>query len=292
MDVDHQLINAGDVRLHCAVEGKGPVIIFLHGFPEFWYGWKNQISEFARDFRVVAPDMRGYNTSDKPGDVSQYRMNCLTDDVKGLIQALGKDRVVLAGHDWGGIVAWAFAMRYPEYLSRLIILNAPHPTIFARELQNNPEQQKASEYIKMFRSPRAEEILSRDNYLYLRTAVFDGCEDSSCFSEEDRSAYLEAWSKPGALTGGLNYYRANPLVDISQAGRAEAEQRSAPYSWKIKLPTLLIWGEKDIALTTSLLNGIESYVEDIEIKRIPEATHWVQHDSPEIVNRHIRDFLA
>jgi pimeloyl-ACP methyl ester carboxylesterase len=292
MNLDHQRISTGDVRLHCAVEGKGPVIILLHGFPEFWYGWKNQISEFARDFRVVAPDMRGYNTSDKPGDVNQYRMNCLTDDVKGLIQALGEERVVLAGHDWGGIVAWAFAMRYPEYLSRLIILNAPHPLIFARELQNNLEQQKASEYIEMFKSPRAEEILSRDNYLYLRTAVFDGCKDSSCFSEQDRSAYLKAWSQPGALTGGLNYYRANPLADRSEAGKAEAGQNSASYSWKIKLPTLVIWGEKDIALTTSLLNGLDSYVEDLEIKRIPEATHWVQHDSPEIVNQHIWAFLA
>jgi pimeloyl-ACP methyl ester carboxylesterase len=233
--------------------------------------------------------MRGYNTSDKPGDVNQYRMNCLTGDVKGLIQALGEDKVVLAGHDWGGIVAWAFAMRYPEYLSRLIILNAPHPTIFARELQNNPEQQKASEYIKMFRSPRAEEILSRDNYKYLRTAVFEGSMDPSRFSEEDRFAYLKAWSQPGALTGGLNYYRASPLLDTSKAAAGGGNGSALE---KVKVPTLVIWGEKDIALTTGLLNGLDTCVESLEIKRVPEATHWVQHDSPEIVNRHIREFLA
>ena len=283
----HTFIETNGVNLHCAIQGEGPTIIFLHGFPEFWYCWKNQIPEFSKEFRVVVPDMRGYNTSDKPEGIEQYQLDTLIRDVLGLIKALGEKQIVLAGHDWGGIVAWAFAMAYPETLDGLVILNAPHPALFARELKYNPEQKRASEYILMFSSHRGEEIITRRNYEYLKGIVFEGCSDSAVFDQQDRAMYLEAWSQPGAITGGLNFYRANMDKGRVFTGTSEDLMEGV-----IPVPTLVIWGEKDAALTLGLLNGLEKHVQNLAIKRIPEATHWVQHDAPRLVNQYIWDFVA
>jgi len=283
----YKFIETNGVKLHCAIQGKGPTIIFLHGFPEFWYCWKNQIPEFSKKYRVVSPDMRGYNISDKPKGVEQYHLDILINDILGLIKALGDERVVLAGHDWGGIIAWAFAMTHPEVLNKLVILNAPHPAAFSRELKSNPEQKMASQYILMFTSPRGEEILSRRNYEYLKGIVFDGCADPAVFGAEDRSAYLEAWEQPGSITGGLNYYRANMKDGKVFTGIPEDRIKRV-----IQVPTLVVWGEKDAALTLGLLNGLEEHVQNLAIIRIPEATHWVQHDAPDLVNRYIWDFIG
>jgi pimeloyl-ACP methyl ester carboxylesterase len=228
--------------------------------------------------------MRGYNTSDKPEVVEQYRMSVLVEDVRGLIESLEEEKVFLVAHDWGGAVAWAFAEKYPHMLHRLIILNAPHHLMFARELKSNPLQQKASEYMLLLRSSRAEEVLSRDGYAWLREAVFNG------YTVEDRAAYIEAWSQPGALTGSVNYYRATVIPKVSDEKGAEREE-AGKTKGIIKVPTLVIWGEEDVALVLSLLDGLDDYVPDLKVIRIPGATHWVQNDAPDLVNKYIWEFV-
>ena len=287
----HEFIETNNIKLHCAIQGEGPAMIFLHGFPEFWYCWRHQIPVFAKRFRVVAPDMRGYNTSDKPEGIEKYRMSVLVEDVRGLIEALEEKKVFLSAHDWGGAVAWAFAEKYPHMLHRLIILNAPHHLIFARELKDNPLQQEASKYILLLRSSRAEEVLSKDRYAWLRAAVFNGCKDPSAYTDEDRTAYLEAWSRPGALTGSVNYYRATNMLKATGEKSAQGGE-AGKAKGIIRVPTLVIWGEDDVALTLSLLDRLEDYVPDLKVIRIPGATHWVQNDEPDLVNRFISEFVG
>jgi epoxide hydrolase 4 len=287
----HEYANLKDVRLHYVTSGRGKLILFIHGFPEFWYEWKNQLLGFGKDYQAVAPDMRGYNLSSKPESVEQYRMKYLMEDLRGLAEHLGHKKFILVAHDWGGAVAWSFPLFYPEMVEKLIIINAPHPIVFARELRENPAQQKASQYMLMFRTPEAERILSENNYAYLCEAVLNKGLKEGHFTEEDRRAYLEAWSQPGALTGGLNYYRA------ARAGPPAPEKRSAenpvdPSRFILKTPTLVIWGEKDTALLTGNLVGLEEFVPNLEIKRIPDGSHWVVHEQPDRINRAIRAFIA
>jgi len=288
----HEYAEVNDIRLHYVTVGKGKLIMFLHGFPEFWYEWKNQLTEFGRDYQAVAPDMRGYNLSSKPADVEHYRMKYLVEDVRQLAEHLGHRKFILVAHDWGGPVAWALAMRRPDYLEKLIIINAPHPLIFERELRQNPAQQKASQYMLMFRSPEAEQTLSADNYAWLVGAVLADGLKQGYFTEEDRQAYLEAWSQPGALTGGLNYYRAAALGPLTGEGDEPSGGSTAdPSLFTVKVPTLVVWGEKDVALLTGNLEGVDQFVPDLTIKRIPAGSHWVVHEKPALVNGYIRDFI-
>jgi pimeloyl-ACP methyl ester carboxylesterase len=280
------------VRLHYVTAGTGNLVLFVHGFPEFWYAWKKQLLEFGKDHLAAAPDMRGYNLSEKPPAVDQYQLKLLVEDLRALAEHLGQKPFVLVGHDWGGMVAWAFALHYPDYLRKLVVINAPHPAIFDRELRENPAQQKASEYMLMFRSSRAEEILSANNYAFLFDGVLREGLKAGHFTDEDRRAYLDAWSKPGALTGGLNYYRAahaGPPVPGTAPG--ESGFAGGFPTLTVKVPTLVIWGEKDPYLLTGNLDGLEEFVPDLAVKRIPDATHWVVHEKPALVNDSIRAFL-
>ena len=281
------------IRLHYVESGKGSLIIFLHGFPEFWYEWKGQLAEFGKRHRAVAPDMRGYNLSEKPSDLDAYQMKNLIEDVRALAEHLGYKKFVLVGHDWGGGVAWSFAIAHPEYLEKLVIINCPHPAILARELAGNPAQQKASAYMLLFRSPQAEAMLAANNYTFLVQAVMGEGLKTGVFTEADKEAYIAAWSQPGALTGGLNYYRAANLGPPSTASAAGAGVSFGldPANLTVKVPTLVIWGEKDTALLTSNLDGMERFVPNLTVKRIPEGSHWVVHERPELVNNYIREFL-
>jgi pimeloyl-ACP methyl ester carboxylesterase len=285
-----QYAQVNGVRLHYVESGSGPLIIFLHGFPEFWYEWKDQLAEFGKDHHAVAPDMRGYNLSDKPANLDAYEMKNLVEDVRALADHLGYKKFVLVAHDWGGGVAWSFALAHPEYLDKLIIVNCPHPAILARELVNNPAQQKASQYMLMFRSPQAEQILSANNYAGLVEGVLGDGLKSGVFTEADKDAYITAWSQPGALTGGLNYYRAAKLGPPEGAAPVASLTADAP-SQIVKVPTLVIWGEKDTALLTGNLAGLDQFVPNLTIKRIPDGSHWVIHEKPALVNRYIRDFI-
>jgi pimeloyl-ACP methyl ester carboxylesterase len=285
----HEYADVNGLRLHYVTAGKGPLIIFLHGFPEFWYEWKDQLPEFAKDHRAVAPDMRGYNLSAKPADVDAYQMKNLVEDVRALAEHLGYKKFILVGHDWGGGVAWSFAIEHPEYLEKLVIVNCPHPAILARELASNPAQQKASQYMLFFRSPQAEQTLSANNYAGLVDAVLGDGLKTGVFSESDKQAYIAAWSQPGALTGGLNYYRAANLGPPAPDSPATPAVDAG--SLQVKVPTLVIWGEKDTALLTGNLDGMEQFVPNLTVKRIPNGSHWVIHEQPKLVNEYIRGFI-
>jgi pimeloyl-ACP methyl ester carboxylesterase len=296
----HQYAVVNGVRLHYVTEGKGPLILFLHGFPEFWYEWKQQLPEFAKDHRAVAPDMRGYNLSEKPQGVDRYQMKDLVEDVRALAEHLGYKKFILVGHDWGGGVAWSFAIAHPEYLEKLVIVNCPHPAILARELAENPAQQKASQYMLLFRSAQAEQFLSINNYAGLVEGVLGAGLKTGVFTEADKQAYIEAWSQPGALTGGLNYYRAANLGPPVPPKEGEAPVASTPSgsafgldatSLTVKVPTLVIWGEKDTALLTGNLDGMDEFVPNLTVKRIPDGSHWVIHEKPALVNEYIREFI-
>jgi pimeloyl-ACP methyl ester carboxylesterase len=291
--LEHRYAEANGVRLHYALTGAGPLMLFLHGFPEFWYEWKAQLAEFARDHTVVAPDMRGHNLSSKPAGVEAYAMPHLVEDVRALADHLGHRRFTLVGHDWGGAVAWAFAIRHPDRLDRLVIVNAPHPAVFARELRDNPLQQKASEYMLAFRSDKAERLLAENDYAALERIVLADLLASGRFTEADRAMYREAWARPDALTCGLNYYRAARVGPPARDGRPASGTLGTPGGpTTVTTPTLVIWGERDTALLTGNLVGLEAHVPDLTIERIPDGTHWVIHEQPERVNRLIRGFLA
>ncbi len=300
LNVSHEYVETNGIRLHCAVQGPESgesrgTIVFVHGFPEFWYSWRRQIPEFAKDYRVVAPDLRGYNLSDKPEGVDAYTVKNIAADLAGLIDALGDGPVVMVAHDWGGAVAWPFAAWYPEKLQRLVILNAPHPTTFAREVLNNRAQQEASQYVNLLRNPKAETLLSRDDFALMRQFAFGSMSDAAGLTDDDTAAYVEAWSQPGALTGSLNYYRAMPGAppDLRDGAHAVEPPKNVKVpEIHIAVPTLVIWGEQDTALLPSLLDGLEAYVPDLRIHRIPDATHWVQHEAADEVNRTIREFLG
>jgi pimeloyl-ACP methyl ester carboxylesterase len=281
----HRYAEVNGVRLHYVEQGKGPLILFLHGFPEFWYAWKDLLPNFAKDHKAVALDMRGYNLSSKPESLDAYRVPVIVEDVRALAQKLGARKFVLVGHDWGGVIAWAFALSHPDLLEKLVVINAPHPAVFVRELASNPAQQKASAYFNLFASPQAETTLSQNNFERVLKNL------GPLLTEEDRKEYLAAWNQPGALTGGLNYYRAARLRSPVDGAKPEPVQ-GMPQPNPIEVPTLVIWGEKDTALLTGNLNGLEEHVRHLQVRRVPDGSHWVIHEKPDLVIRHMREFLG
>jgi epoxide hydrolase 4 len=320
----HEYADVNGVKLHYARAGHGPLIVFLHGFPEFWYEWHHQIAEFSQDHTVVAPDMRGYNLSSKPTELAEYAVPKLVEDVRaltsGLLKSTGGEKFTLVAHDWGGVVAWVFAAMHPQMLDALVIVNAPHPTIFGKLLSEDPAQQRASQYMLMFRGPQAEAALSANSYAMLTSMVLGAGLKDGTVTEADRKMYVDAWSQPGALTGGLNYYRASavgPPAPSEAAGRrvegpaaaggtaarsgtqpavseagGRAEPRVEAPALIVRVPTLVIWGEKDTALLTNNLEGLDRMVPTLTIKRVPEGTHWIVREKPAEVNRLIREFMA
>jgi len=289
--IKHDFADVNGIKLHYAHSGRGPLIMFLHGFPEYWAMWKAQLEEFSIDHLAIAPDMRGYNLSSKPVELSRYRQKYLVEDIRQLAEFLGYKKFVLVAHDWGGAVAWTFAMFYPQYLERLVIVNAPHPAVFERELRENPAQRKASNYMMLFRSPGAEEKLAADDYSWLINMAFGEIIKSRILKDEDIRGYKKAWSQPGALTGGLNYYRVTDvgaLENYEEALKKPAVMTMLP---KINLPVLVIWGEKDTALLTGCIRGLDEYVTQLSIKMVTDASHWVVREKTQLVNTLIREFL-
>lgn len=279
----HRYAEVNGVKLHYVEQGKGELILFLHGFPEFWYEWKDLLPEFAKDHHAVAPDMRGYNLSDKPEAVEQYRVPVIVEDFHALAVKLKARRLVLVGHDWGGVIAWAFAAAHPEMLDKLIIVNAPHPVVFARELAGNPAQQKASAYFNLFNSPQAETFLSQNDFATLEGLM------KPWATPADLKEYVANWSR--GLTGGLNYYRAARLRSPVDGAQAPPDSALPPMK-PIETPTLVIWGEKDTALLTGNLNGLDEYVKNLTVRRIADGTHWVIHEKTAEVIADMREFLG
>jgi epoxide hydrolase 4 len=280
MSVAHRTVDAGDVRLHCAETGKGPLVLLLHGFPECWVSWRNQLPALAEaGFRVVAPDLRGYGKSDKPAGLDAYRVEVLARDVSRLIEALGEKRAHVVGHDWGGAIAWFFAMWYPERLDRLAILNAPHPSRCSRAMKR-PAQFLRSSYIFFFQLPfLPEAILRAGDFSLVRRLFRTDPRRRGAYSEEDIEEIVSAARQPGALRGMLAWYRA--MI-----------RRPTHTRWKpISRPVQIIWGERDRYLLREIAEPSREWVPDLRIARIAEASHWVQADAPEQVNRVLIDFL-
>ncbi|MFT5682217.1 MAG: pimeloyl-ACP methyl ester carboxylesterase [Myxococcota bacterium] len=275
---DQSTVEVNGLSLNVACQGDGPTMLMLHGFPEFWYAWGPLAGEIAGDYRVVMPDQRGYNLSDKPTELSDYTIDVLVADMVDLIGQISDEPIVLVAHDWGGIVAWYLAAQHPELLSGLVILNSPHPDVFARELAENPDQQEASSYITWFQSEGVEDVLSANDYGLLGGTVFN-----DAFSEADQAAYIDAWSQPGALTAMLNWYRAN--ADASGIAIPDAPLM-------VTVPTLVIWGMADTALLPGNLVGLDEYVSDLTVVEYAEATHWISHEEPEAVAVDILSFAG
>ena len=280
----HETVEANGIRLHAARCGEGPLLLFLHGFPEYWAMWRPMLEHFgARGYCAVAPDLRGYNLSEKPAAVEAYRAKHLMADVLALAAHYTKEEFVLVAHDWGGAVAWGVAIAHPGRLAKLVMVNSPHPYIFWRELCNNPAQQKASEYMRFFRLPKAERVLSENGYARLLGAFSD-------LDEGARQALVEAWSQPGALTGGLNDYRASPMYPPSAEDPGAKKLQLKPEDFVVKVPTLVVWGERDTALLPGCLEGLEQVVPGVKIARVPDATHWVARERTALVIREIEAF--
>ena len=286
--IRHETLDCGGVKLHCAVVGDAgrPLMLFLHGFPEFWAAWRTPMAYFAeRGWLCVAPDLRGYNLSDKPEGVEPYKAKHLISDVLALGAHYSKDKFVLVAHDWGGAVAWGVAIGHPQRLSRLVMINSPHPYLFWRELSNNAAQQKASEYMNVFRLPKAERVLSENGYARLLGAF-------THLSEAWRAELVAAWSQPGALTGGLNYYRASPLYPPTADDPGAKKLTFKPADFMVRVPALVLWGDRDTALLTGCVEGLEQCVPDLKVVRAADASHWIVHEKPDLVCGEIENFVG
>jgi pimeloyl-ACP methyl ester carboxylesterase len=275
-EIKHCFVKTNGIKLHYVTAGKGPLLILLHGFPEFWYTWRHQIPALAKHFQVVAPDLRGYNDSDKPPHVSDYKLSTVTQDIVGLIKALGHKKAHIVGHDWGGAVGWDMAVHHPEVIDHLVILNSPHPVNFARGMKKWKQLRKAW-FMFYFQIPMIPEFFLKMSLKSTLRWMFQGV-----VTEKDINAYTKALEKPGALKAALNYYRATLRYRPKQAART-----------KISVPTLLIWGENDRALGIELTYGMEPlFSNSFAIEYIPHCGHFVNEQEPELVNRLLLDFLV
>ncbi|ARS89176.1 alpha/beta fold hydrolase [Natrarchaeobaculum aegyptiacum] len=278
---DHRLVDG--VRLHVVTAGdpEDPLVVFLHGFPEFWYEWRGYVERFVdAGYRVLIPDQRGYNLSEKPHGIAAYRLPRLSSDVAGLIASEGKDTAHVIGHDWGAVVAWDLVLRRPAVVDRLGIVNVPHPSVFGQTLRTNPRQLLKSWYIYYFQIPRLPEWGSRraDFALWRRAMV--GPAKPGTFTDTDLERYRRAWSEPGAPTAMINWYRAM------------VRHRDGPPRDRVQAPTLVVWGERDQALVPEMAPMSIDYCEDGTLARFPSATHWVIHEHPDRVSELLLDHLA
>ena len=282
MELEHSYIETNGIRLHVVQAGlkSGIPVVLLHGFPEFWYAWRKQIPALVEaGCRVILPDQRGYNLSDKPKDVKSYLVDELVKDALGLMDALGYEKVNLVGHDWGGGVAWELANAFPERVHRLGILNAPHPAVMARFLTRDLEQIRRSWYIVFFQFPWIPETSLRAGNWRGAERALRATSNINSFTNADILKYKEAWSQPGAMTAMLNAYRA------------AARYRWKPNEGQVKVPTLMMWGMKDFALSHRQARPSMDYVKDGNLILFPEATHWVHLDAAEEVNHYLVDFV-
>lgn len=281
VELRHEYADVNGIRMHYAVAGNGPLVVLLHGFPDFWYSWRHQIPTMAERFTVVAPDQRGYNETSKPA--WGYEVDVLVADVLELIRALGHERAFLVGHDWGGAVAWAAAIAHPHRFARLAVLNVPHPAVFAEHLKSNPRQMLRSAYMGFFQLPSLPELALRANdFATLERIVrrdLDGRID-----DDELATWKDALSKPGALTGGLNWYRA-------AAHRGPRGLYAGP-EVQCTVPTLLIHGDSDPFLGPELFVGNERFCADLRVRPVRDAGHWVHQSDPELVSGELMKFFA
>ena len=265
----------------------GTPVILLHGFPEFHYGWKNQTPALVQaGFRVIVPDQRGYNLSDKPKGISAYDVDILAKDIIGLFDHFGIQKAKLVGHDWGAIVSWTVAIKYPERMEKLAILNVPHPDVMTDFVLNNSAQRKKSWYVFFFQIPWfVEWTLSKNNFEYLaRMLTHSGRKNT--FTETDVVEYKKAWSQKGALTGMVNWYRAAMRRGLRSAFRG----RKSP-ARRVHVPTMMLWGKRDVALSSEMAQPSIDLCDQGTLTFFDKSTHWVQHDASEQVNQKLIEFM-
>jgi pimeloyl-ACP methyl ester carboxylesterase len=282
--VRHEWHTVNGVRLHCVVAGAGPLVILLHGFPEFWYSWRHQIPVLAQHFTVVAPDMRGYNLSDKPKQLEAYALPVLVEDVVQLIHSFGQDQAIVVGHDWGAVIGWEMALTRPDVVEKLVILNVPHPRLFVQNLLTNPRQRLRSWYMGFFQLPwLPEAVFKANNYRAIEQAFRNTAVYKERFSDEVIEQYKHAAAQPGALTAAINYYRANARGGMQELAGVDPV---------VRVPTMVLWGEQDFALGKELNDRLPHYVPDLTLHYIKDASHWVQQDRPDLVNHYMLNFLS
>ena len=282
-----KFVDANGVRLHCVEAGQGPLVLLLHGFPQFWYAWRHQIPALAAaGFRVVAPDLRGYNLSDKPTGVGSYTLDVLAADVADLVARLGARTAAVVGHDWGAAIAWRLASQYPTLVERVVAINGPHPRAFVRELRRG-DQLLRSSYIGFFQIPWLPEVVIRAaNFALLERLLRRQPVRPGAFSDEDIRRHKAALAQPGALTAALNYYRA--IRRRPRVATLDDDRRGG----RVEQPTLVIWGDRDRMLNASATEGLERWVPNVRVEHIPDASHWVLADAPARVNDLLIRFLS
>ena len=275
--VEHRFAENGGVEIHYVRMGTGPLVVLIHGFPDYWYTWRYQMEALAVDFTVVAMDQRGYNRSDAPEGLDAYRMPNLIGDVVAVVRDNGAESATIVGHDWGAAVAWQLAMHVPDLCERLVILSVPHPSGFTRELTSNTEQRQDSQYARDFQRPDSHESLTAEGLA------------GWVAGPEVRARYVEAFRR-SSFDAMMNYYRANyPRLPAE----GEAAARPVPASWpRIRCPVLVLHGLKDRALHASGHSGSWDWIDaETTLVMFPDAGHWVQHDEAELVTTTLRDWL-
>lgn len=280
-----------------------PTLVFLHGFPEYWHTWRAQLDFFSTNYRVIAPDLPGYNLSDKPQNTAFFEVsNLITFMVNFIKNVCPSEKVILVAHDWGGAIAWPLTAFYPQYIEKLIILNAAHPSTFTREMINNPQQRAKSAYIHELISAKAETLLCANNFQYLISKMMMSSNLVN-FSEEVKESYRQVWRQPGAVNGMLQYYRAMPQLAEEPSTENTAQNLITQHTpiksikamkipnIRIEVPTLILWGEQDQAFVNENLDGIENYVADCKIIRFPNTSHWLMHEKSPEINIAISEFI-
>jgi 2-methylisocitrate lyase-like PEP mutase family enzyme/pimeloyl-ACP methyl ester carboxylesterase len=286
-EIAHEYAELNGVRLHYARAGEGPLMLFLHGFPQSWYMWRDQLREFAGEHLAVASDQRGYNLSSKPDGVHSYGVWPALQDARALVEHLGYERFVLVGHDWGSAVAWSFALHYPEMLDAVIVLGGAHPATLDRAFDEDAEQQQASQYLIEVRKPDIEAAVAAANYAVLEQAL-----DFPFFDEADRAEYRGPWRIPGALTAALRWYQAEGIAPASEDGtpaRGNFVPDIAPLI--VKVPTLVIYPDADPYVRPGAHSGLDQYVPDLTFHTNQGGSHWIAEEHPQLVNQHIRAFI-
>jgi pimeloyl-ACP methyl ester carboxylesterase len=280
----HQFVETNRIRLHCVSQGEGDLVLLLHGFPEFWYSWRFQIPALARYFKVVVPDLRGYNDSDKPS--SGYDLDTLSADVRGLIEGLGYTHAHIVGHDWGGTIAWYMAQKFPQYLNRLAALNAVPLQRFLQETVSNLDQFQRSWYVFAFQVPGIPEWWLQQNLKeFVKNLLQGHAIRKGAFSKEETQLYQAALEKPGVLSATLNHYRniLSPAHWLRNWGHTLNP---------VTAPTLVLWGEEDPLLNHRMTEGLDQLIKaPFQLKLIPHCGHWLQQEAPQTVNRELLAFL-
>jgi pimeloyl-ACP methyl ester carboxylesterase len=283
MDLRERYIETNGVRLHVVEAGpaNGPMVLFLHGFPEFWYAWRKQLPFFAeKGFLAVAPDQRGYNLSDKPAGIAAYGIDELAKDINGLIDAYGQRQVYLVGHDWGASVAWWTAIKYPDRVKKLVILNVPHPKVMARNVFKNTLQMQRSWYIFFFQIPgAAEKLAAETDYEWVLEMVRTSA-NPGAFTPEELEEYRKVFQRPGAFTAMVNWYRA--MVQTRQ---------EAPKSFDVTMPMILMWGEQDVSMLSQMADESMPFCKQGKLIKMPGVSHWIQHEQADKVNTLIEGFI-